>query len=156
MEKEVLLQFEQAEREVVNEILSFGLSRPFEPECHFPDFGDGNYQLNDLTIKTSEELEQFVFNLPIFKKSYEIEGELKFFLEIGVDPDNMIPYINPSLYLTDELVIHNVSKYELNDLFQGFGFSLEENFYNKNEIFELTELGKNILSQTQYIIQFSA
>lgn len=37
-----------------------------------------------------------IYKLPIFKKSFPLEGELSLELEVGIDPDTALTYIHLS------------------------------------------------------------
>lgn len=98
--------------------------------------------INRLRMK---ELEQNVYEMPLFKKSYTLEDGVSFEMEVALDPDVIIPYINPSLYINGELAMHHTALHELKELVEGVLFDLS----NGDNVFEVTSIGQAILRKEE-------
>ena len=93
MKKSYGLTLNQEEMTVVEQILRSGLFA--SKEAHGV-YKRGFYRLNDLSLVSEERLEKMIYKLPIFKKSFPLEGELSLELEVGIDPDTALTYIHLS------------------------------------------------------------
>lgn len=146
MIKSYNLTLTKEELRVIQTILEFGLAASVESDIH----QGGYYQLNDSSLVSVEQLEQIIYEMPIFKKSYVLEDGVSLELEVALDPDVVFPYINPSLYINGELAMHHTALHELNELMEGISFDLS----NENHIFKVTSIGQSWLSQQAYHICF--
>lgn len=154
MKKEICLNLDKDELKIIDDLMNFQVMYGMDDPYH-ERFGRDNYLMMDGTIMTHDEIIEKLNILPSFNKKYQIDKDIILEIEVGSNTDFIFGYINNSLYTTDgELLIHNTSKYELEDLFRGFCFSTVEGVYNDNEIFKITELGKEILSQRTYVVKF--
>lgn len=152
--KEIILPITKEEYRIAKGCMDFYLDNWEEIESK----KDNKYRLSDGTVFNSQEdFEGFFYLIPKLKKEYIIDDDVVFRLEV----DNCIEmghhgYINNSLYTKDgELLIHNTSKYSIEDLEKGFTFSIIENIHNENTIFEITDLGESLLSNTIYKVKFN-
>lgn len=130
----------------IQSVLNKGLFASKESGVHKPGF----YRLNDLSLVSEEFLEEQVYNLRIFRKCYWLEKDVFLHLEVGIDPDTLIPYIHVSLYTKGTLVAHHVALHELDELMTWIVFDLAKT----DEIFELTTIGQELLSEQTYHIHF--
>lgn len=143
MKKSYGLTLNQEEMTVVEQILRSGLFASKEAHgVHERGF----YRLNDLSLVSEERLEKMIYELPIFKKSFPLEGELSLELEVGIDPDTALTYIHLSLYVNQDLAAHHVAFHEWEEWITGVSFDLTE----REHLFEITPIGEQLLSQTTY------
>ena len=69
MIKSYNLTLTKEELRVIQTILEFGLAASVESDIH----QGGYYQVNDSSLVSVEQLEQIIYEMPIFKKSYVLE-----------------------------------------------------------------------------------
>ena len=155
MKKEICLEISKSELKTIKDLMDFQVMYGINNPYHTKTYGEGNYLMADDTIMTYEQITEKLNSLQSFNREYKIDKNTIFKIEVNSNTDFVFGYINNSLYDTDgNLLIHNTCKYELGDLFKGFCFSTMEEIYNDNTIFDITDLGKEILSSKTYIVKF--